>query len=422
MTLPRPTSHLATAATWLNDPNGLVLVDGVWHAYYQTNPYGVDWGSMSWGHATSPDLATWTEQPVAIPNLGDGEEIYSGSVVVDHRGRAGFGAGALVAVYTSNYVAPHPRAGTSAQSLAASVDGGYTWTRNAGNPVLDRGSKDFRDPKVFPYGDGWVMVAVEAEEKAVVIYRSGDLRSWTSLSRFEHPMPWGGIWECPDLVRPETAGESGWVLLLSLSDGLPGGGSGTLAIVGDFDGTSFHASAPPATTPSDAPWLDRGRDHYATVSFGEVAGRVVVLGWMNNWAYASHIPLTGGRSALTLPRELGLARQDGRLRVTVRPARELAARLDDPPPGLRVLRLDPRDTHAVDLPSARLVVADGVVRLERTGEWHPAFPGTTEAPLPATAGELLVVVDTCSVEVFSDDGLVALTNLVFAAEPPTPAA
>ena len=149
MTLPRPTSHLATAATWLNDPNGLVLVDGVWHAYYQTNPYGVDWGSMSWGHATSPDLATWTEQPVAIPNLGDGEEIYSGSVVVDHRGRAGFGAGALVAVYTSNYVAPHPRAGTSAQSLAASVDGGYTWTRNAGNPVLDRGSKDFRDPKVF---------------------------------------------------------------------------------------------------------------------------------------------------------------------------------------------------------------------------------------------------------------------------------
>jgi fructan beta-fructosidase len=125
---------------------------------------------MSWGHATSADLLTWTEHPVAIA-CDDDEEIFSGSIVFDKLNTSGFGTETtppLVAVYTSAYKRDSAHAGIQAQSLAYSLDGGYTWTKHTGNPVLNRGSADFRDPKVIRYdgdaGSYWVMVAVEATD------------------------------------------------------------------------------------------------------------------------------------------------------------------------------------------------------------------------------------------------------------------
>lgn len=255
----RPLAHFTPAQNWMNDPNGMVYVDGVYHLYFQHNPQGNRWGNMSWGHATSTDLVHWQEQPLAIPQTFDDqarpiESIFSGSVVVDEDNSSGFGGPGekpLIAIYTSAYEPAHPtRAGIQAQSLAYSLDGGYTWTKYDGNPVLDRDSANFRDPKVFRYegdaGSYWVMVAVEAVDHKVVLYRSDDLKSWTYLSDFGPANSVGGIWECPDLFELPVDGDPSntkWVMVVNLNPGAVAGGSGGQYFVGEFDGTTFTSES-----------------------------------------------------------------------------------------------------------------------------------------------------------------------------------
>lgn len=251
----RPSVHYTPERHWMNDPNGLVYHEGVYHLYYQHNPEGDRWGNMSWGHATSTDLLTWTEQPLAIPQTLDAdgeaiESIFSGSIVVDEHNTSGFGDGTrapLIAIYTSAYEAGHPtHAGLQAQSLAYSLDDGYTWTKYEGNPVLDRASANFRDPKVFwydgPAGAYWVMVAVEATDHQVILSKSEDLLHWEHLSDFGPANSTSGIWECPDLFELPVDGDptnTKWVMVVNLNPGAVAGGSGGQYFVGDFDGTEF---------------------------------------------------------------------------------------------------------------------------------------------------------------------------------------
>lgn len=256
----RPLVHFSPEENWMNDPNGMVYVDGTYHLFFQHNPQDTDWGNMSWGHATSTDLLTWTQHGVAIPQTfnDDGvaiEDIFSGSVVVDENNTSGFGTeggpAPLVAIYTSAYTDAHPSlAGIQAQSLAYSNDNGETWTKYEANPVLDRGSANFRDPKVFWYeGETesyWVMVAVEATDHKVVLYRSDDLRGWDYLSEFGNANSVAGIWECPDLFELPVDGDENntkWVLIVNLNPGAVAGGSGGQYFVGEFDGVTFTSES-----------------------------------------------------------------------------------------------------------------------------------------------------------------------------------
>ena len=460
----RPGFHFAPARHWMNDPNGLVHHQGRWHLFFQYNPQGNDWGNMSWGHASSPDLVRWTEHPVALPHRPGEEEIWSGCVVVDHHNTSGFGEPdgppPLVAVHTSLYAD-----GRQAQSLAWSTDGGEAWTSYDGNPVLDRGSRHFRDPKVFwqpngGYGRGeeaghWVMVAVEAEARQVLLHRSDDLRSWTPLSSFGPIDEAEHLWECPDLFPLPVDGEPGgtaWVLVVSVNPGAPAGGSGTRYVVGDFDGTTF---TPRSDGPAyDEAWMDWGRDFYAAVTFDNApGGRRVAIGWMSNWDYAAHVPTAPWRGSMAVPRELSLRRVDGVLRLHQQPVAELAA-LEataepvaaqpfdltgerDLPGGARYrldLVLEPVDAEQVGLDLLvgpgqttllRYAPATGVLGLDRRGSgevgFSDVFPSHDTVTVPLREGRLRlqVLVDRTSVEVFAQDGAICLTQLVFAPDAST---
>ncbi|MGC0334463.1 fructan beta-fructosidase [Streptomyces sp. SAI-170] len=252
----RPQFHFTPQKNWMNDPNGLVYHDGEYHLFYQYNPGGNSWGNMSWGHAVSKDLVHWQELPLALPH-DDEEMVFSGSAVIDRDNTTGFGTRKnppMVAIYTSH----HKSTGRQAQSLAYSTDRGRTWTKYPGNPVLDIGSTEFRDPKVQWYAPtrSWLMTVSLSTEHKVRFYSSRNLKDWNLLSEFGPEGATGGVWECPDLFPLPVDGDENnvkWVLVVNINPGGIAGGSAAQYFVGDFDGKKFTAEdkgtyTPPAGT------------------------------------------------------------------------------------------------------------------------------------------------------------------------------
>ena len=238
----RPQFHFTPQKNWMNDPNGLVHYKGEYHLFYQYNPNGDSWGDMSWGHAVSKDLVHWKELPLALSH-DDEEMVFSGSAVVDWNNTTGFGTKKnppMVAIYTSAY----KNGGKQAQSLAYSTDRGRTWTKYQGNPVIDIGSTNFRDPKVQWHAPtkSWLMTVSLSAEHKVRFYASKNLKDWELRSEFGPAGATGGVWECPDLFPLAVDGDKSnikWVLVVNINPGGIAGGSAAQYFVGDFDGKTF---------------------------------------------------------------------------------------------------------------------------------------------------------------------------------------
>jgi fructan beta-fructosidase len=380
----RPQVHFTPARYFMNDPNGLVYFEGEYHLFYQYNPFGPKWGHMSWGHAVSRDMLHWEHLPVALTEQ-DGIMIFSGSVVVDRNtsGLCGAAHSCLVAIYTGH------RADRQTQNLAFSTDRGRTWTKFAGNPVIDLGLKDFRDPKVFWHDASrrWVMVAALPDQHKVRFFGSGDLKKWEALSDFGPAGATGGVWECPDLFPLRVDGRPDdirWVLDVDINPGALAGGSGGQYFVGRFDGTRF-TDEQPEVRPS---WVDYGKDFYATTSFSDIPsadGRRIWMGWISNWMYANDEPTNTWRGAQSVPRALGLQRTPAGLRLVQVPIAELAALRA---PGAPVTLTG----------STRLPAAAEIEIVATTGDWK-----TAALRLYNDAGEEAIVgFTTDPAEVFVD--------------------
>ena len=311
----RPLYHFTPEYGWMNDPNGMVYLDGEYHLFFQYNPFGTKWQNMHWGHAVSTDLTSWTYLPVAIApdTLG---AIFSGSAVIDVNNTAGFGKNAMIAIYTS--------AGKEqSQSIAYSTDKGRTFTKYEGNPVIPNpGIPDFRDPKVFWHNESAQWIMSLATKQTITFYGSVNLKDWQKLSEFGDGIgSHGGVWECPDLIPMTYNGKTKWVLLVSINPGGPNGGSATQYFIGNFDGTNFTADALPYPL-----WLDYGRDNYAGVTWSDVPesdGRKIFMGWMSNWDYANNVPTQNFRSAMTVARDLKITNNGKHLVVANYPVNEM---------------------------------------------------------------------------------------------------
>lgn len=467
----RPVYHHTPLYGWMNDANGLVYKDGEYHLYFQYNPYGSKWGNMHWGHSVSKDLVHWEHLAPAIARDTLGH-IFSGSSIVDQENVAGYGAGNILAFYTS----ASDKNG-QIQCLAFSKDNGRTFTKYEKNPILcpADGLRDFRDPKVFRYEpeDKWVMIV--SADKEMRFYDSKNLKDWNYMSSFGEGY---GVqpcqFECPDMVELPVDGDLNrkkWALIVNVNPGCYFGGSATQYFTGNFDGTKFSCDSQPNVTK----WLDWGKDHYATVCFSNTGERTIAVPWMSNWQYCNIVPTKQFRSANALPRELSLYTQDGEIYLSAAPileiktlrkekkeipaftvandchidslladndgAYELALEITVGEAEIMGFNLFNDKGEKVDiyfnLPEKRLVMdrtKSGIVDFGKKSVSHEIevhdrrkttsinyiddFALATWAPIKKENKYTLdVFVDKCSVEIFLNGGKVAMTNLIFPSEP-----
>ncbi len=438
----RPQFHFTPARNWTNDPNGLVYYKGEYHLFYQYNPFGDKWGHMSWGHAVSKDLLHWQHLPVAIPEDPSGFMIFSGTVVIDEQNTSGLCTSAdkscMVAIYTADYGSKQ----LQRQHLAYSNDHGRTWKQYAGNPVLDVGKKDFRDPKVFRYGNRWIMAVVLPTEHKVSFYESANLLQWVHLSDFGPEGKTDEIWECPDLYELPVSNKSGlkkWVLQLSTQHSMQ-------YFVGSFDGKHFRNENPAQVILP----FDFGPDMYAAITYNHLPSRRVGIGWMSSWKYAGDTPTHPWRGAMTFPREQSLKAYPEGVRLVQQPITEIS-KLRKPVFTAKnmtikqvndllrqkktqsqtaeiVLTLEPKQAAELGIALRKggneqtkigFRVNDSQVFVDRTQsgkvDFSDKFSGVYKAPVTLEKGriKLRILLDASSVEVFVGDGQQTLTCQIF---------
>jgi fructan beta-fructosidase len=391
----RPAIHFTAPRGWLNDPNGLVHVEGVWHLFYQHNPYGWGWGNMHWGHATSKDLLHWEHQPIALTPRQFGDWAFSGSAVIDTDNTSGWKTGKnplMVAAYTST---------GRGECIVYSNDLGQTWTEFEGNPVVKHQG---RDPRLLWHAPTkrWVMAVYNESEgkRWIAFHTSPDLKKWEYASKIE------GYFECPDIFELPVEGKPGqskWVLYAA---------DGEYAL-GNFDGREFKPDGPKQR-------LWHG-NFYAAQTFSNVAdGRRIQIGW----GQGIEFPGKPFNQQMTIPVELKLQGTKDGVRMTALPVHEVDTVLSKSESVESSVSSDSEST-AAGLPQTQDITleiarpSDGTMQVEIFGEPIVIDFGARTLKVCEVAsapyeisGDILrlrVLADRGSLEVFVGEGTTAIS-------------
>lgn len=403
----RPRFHFTAAKDWLNDPNGLVYYEGEYHLFFQRTPNDLAGREhrKDWGHAVSTDLFHWTQLPDAIVT-DDAGSIWSGSAVVDWTNSTGFGRDGkppLVAIYTT---AKTP----FSQSLAYSNDKGRTWTKFAGNPVLPNVNGTNRDPKVIWHEPTkkWVMALYLDRRHQFALFTSPDLKQWTHLQ----DVTLDGDDECPDFFPLNLDGDPEkpkWVFIAA----------NNRYVVGSFDGKTF-------TRETDVLPSEFGPNFYAAQTFSDTPdGRRIQIGWMRRDGLYPGMPFN---QQMSLPCELTLKSTPRGPRLFRYPVREVENLADGKQHHSMIERSLGKDNllrgiacELLDVDvrlvmgsakSVTLNVRGQPITLHAEGKAVALTGWTRRVSLPVEKDEirLRVLVDRTSIEIFVQDGLVALSG------------
>mgnify|MGYP000905336321 CR=1 FL=1 len=426
----RPLIHFTPPSMWMNDPNGMVYINGVYHLFYQHYPYDTVWGPMYWGHAVSRDLLNWEHLPIALhpDELG---YIFSGSCVYDRENTSGYGMPEnppIIAIYTSH----DNNTGLEQQSIAYSTDGGKHFEKSYLNPVIPNpGVSDFRDPKVFwnPVKNCWSLVLAAYDR--VQFYASKDMKRWEKTGEFgcsENRA--SGVFECPDLFCVHVDGQVLWVLLVSMTTTVEDGKSRTQYFVGEFDGETYIC-----TYPAEEPlWVDFGFDNYAGVTFQNY-DEPLFIGWAQNWGYAASVPTNEFCGQMSLGRKLALKKVGDNYRLCGKPEGiqqyrsnaypiESGSRITTETFGMRIrgngdARLYLKNAMGQSL---LLEIEDGSIAVDRSmagrRDFHDQFMtqrySRAEMKRLVTDGyEIELIFDISVLEVFADGGLEMCSMLMY---------
>jgi len=310
--------HFSQRRGWNNDMNGLVYNSGVYHLYYQYNPFNIGWDNMHWGHASSTDLVHWVEQDIALYQNGMGDMMFSGGGFMDVQNTSGV---------SSNGIIPQFAAFTSTgrgECLAYSLNGGTTFTEIPENPVVKHTG---RDPKVIWHQptQKWIMAvydktstvldpqplpgtAAAYSNNSVAFYSSTNLRAWKFESRFIHPDR-VAIHECPELFEIPVEGrpeETRYILY----------GVENRYFIGWFDGTNFTAEAGPFAG-------ETGKARAAQIFSDAPGNRKIQMAWVMSGIYLQRWPNQRYSQGCLIPKEVTLRETPDGLRLFFYPVTEI---------------------------------------------------------------------------------------------------
>lgn len=375
----RPKLHYTAPYGWLNDPNGLIYLNGEYHIFCQHNPLGTAWGNMHWYHSVTKDFISFKHIGNALFPEGTGT-MFSGSALCDTENVSGLGKNAILLFYTdADY-----KNGFS-QGLAYSFDGIH-FTKYAGNPIVPNIKGENRDPKVVfvPEMSCFVM-ALYLDGDEYCLLKSDNLTDWKLFQSIRI----NGDAECPDLYFLEKSKK--WIL----------SGASDYYIVGHFDKNGFIPEQEPLQFFEE---LD-GRISYAAQSFSGLKDRALRLTWEN----ISPNKRQCFCGQLSAPQEISLVTLgDGKMRLKAGLCKVFESKLSV---------IIKAASGSIDIPSCAYVAditfgsdvlmnVDGAELSVNTKKNAISFKDK-KIPLSLSGKRnIRLVADKMNVEIFADDGLI----------------
>ncbi|KAF4371239.1 hypothetical protein F8388_020966 [Cannabis sativa] len=197
--------HFQPQKHWINGP---MYFKGIYHLFYQYNPWGAVWGNIVWAHSVSEDMVNWESlEPAIFPSEDyDINGCWSGSATVLPGNKP-------VIMYTGidksirqiqNYAIPKNASDPYLRE----------WIKPKNNPIAipdkSENASAFRDPTTAWKGeDGhWRMVVGGKRNRRGMahLYRSKDFKTWIKAKHPLHSVPHTGMWECPDFYPVSISG------------------------------------------------------------------------------------------------------------------------------------------------------------------------------------------------------------------------
>ena len=391
----RPQVHFTAKNGWINDPNGLIYIDGTYHMFYQYDPTGIKPEKMHWGHATSRNLIHWQEQDIALfpDERGD---MWSGSAILDNKNLIGKNTKDSTAALLF-YTTTEP----FVQNISYSTDGFKTIKSFEGNPVLPHIMGTNRDPLIVFCDelDCYVM-ALHLKTHLYALLKSKDLINWTKFQTLEMKDA-----ECPDLFPiTDNNGARKWVFM----------GASDNYIVGNFINGRFEMT-------QEEKRLHYGNASYAGQSFSNLKnGRVVRVAWNRGW----FTDTTSFAGQMGIAMELTLCEHGGKHYIEANPVKEIKELYSDTVSFDCLTINKPFECPLKNTPyiirlkselyaGANLTVSFFGVELKLDFKQKLINLGDCQAPLTVTGSNVSItlVVDRCSTELFADGGKIYMSCL-----------
>lgn len=426
--------HLKAPGDWINDPNGFIYFNGMYHLFYQYFPYGPRWGTMHWGHAVSADLVHWEHIGIALfpTKPYDRNGVFSGSAIEkDGKMNVYYTAELYGGINEYDIHLPDDSPSIQSQAMIVSEDGitfdNYNGKKVIIPPVEDTeigDPADCRDPKVWKCGNKYYMVlgsTHHSETGVLVLYRSDDAENWEYLNRVQDKSL-GRILECPDLFKVDGQ----WLLVCS-PIGITSEGKGyeSQATVRCVD---FNPNTGEVTLRDEYGYLDYGLDIYAPQSNIDEMGRRVVISWVRMPAPKSAKTNSAAQGkdwngVMTLPRVVEVV--DGRIYTRVHPnVRNYFANAESEPVtqdgihGRRVgnnTEITTRISEGEEICINDFIISmkDGCIVTDRSrlmGEYENLHM-ISKTPYIGTCCNLEIYDEPDIIEIYINDGLYVITNV-----------